>query len=266
MARRAACAGPAAIRRDTTRSAWSFQAAGRAGAPAPPARWARYWRRPKETATAALRALPCRPGNVAVSTRPTVLLDGGRIVEGVRAFDREGADLKGVHRLLDSAGLRDQAVDGVLDDLVALGIAVADHLVVFHLAAVGGVLEHAQLDLGIRHRLFHALVGVGRCGRHELGQARALHDAAVDPLVAAFVDRDHAHLVVVVGVVRVVGEAVMLLLRVVQDEAELHALARQLAIAEAAEAGQHHAERAVAAGIAQRLAGRAVGRSEERRV
>src|SRR5688500_10339588 len=200
MARRAACAGPAAIRRDTTRSAWSFQAAGRAGAPAPPARWARYWRRPKETATAALRALPCRPGNVAVSTRPTVLLDGGRIVEGVRAFDREGADLQGVDRLLDRAGLGDQAVDGVLDDLVALGIAIADHLVVLHLAAVGGVLEHAQLRFGVGHRRLHALVGIRRGRLHQLGQAGALHDAAVDPLVAALVDRDHAHFIVVVGV------------------------------------------------------------------
>src|SRR5688572_27784737 len=200
MARRAACAGPAAIRRDTTRSAWSFQAAGRAGAPAPPARWARYWRRPKETATAALRALPCRPGNVAVSTRPLVLLDCGRIVEGVRAFDRQGADLQRVHRLLDRAGLRDQAVDGVLDDLVALGIAVADHLVVLHLAAVGGILQHAQLGLGVRHRGLDALVGVGRGGLHQLGQAGALHDAAVDPLIVAFVDRDHAHFVVVVRV------------------------------------------------------------------
>src|SRR3546814_3838825 len=56
-------------------------------------------------------------------------------------------------------------------------------------------------------------------------------------------DLHDAELVVVVRVVGVVAEAVVLLLRVVQHETELDALARQLAVGQAAHAGQHGGDR-----------------------
>ena len=46
---------------------------------------------------------------------------------------------------------------------------------------------------------------------------------------------------------RVVGEAILLLFRIVQDESELHALARKLAIRHAAEAGENRRKTAIRA-------------------
>src|SRR5690606_13928720 len=60
-----------------------------------------------------------------VIMRPS--LHRGRIVQAVGALDLDLQSELG-HERLDRAGLGDKAVDHVLHDLVALGIALADHL------------------------------------------------------------------------------------------------------------------------------------------
>src|SRR5690606_35825074 len=92
-----------------------------------------------------------RPPRTARRVIMSGSLDGGRIVQTVRSFHRDLEAELGNERL-DRPGLRDKRVDHVLDDPVALGIALADHLVIGLLAAVGAVLH----DL---HRLFRLLHG-----------------------------------------------------------------------------------------------------------
>ena len=70
-----------------------------------------------------------------------------------------------------------------------------------------------------------------------LGLVGESGDADPDRTVAGK-PRPDAERVVVVRGVGVVAEAVVLLLRVVEQEAELHALARELAVGEAAHAGE----------------------------
>ena len=146
---------------------------------------------------------------------------------------------------LDGARLRDERVDDVLDDLVPLRI-------------VGG-RSSGRRPSGRNRRCpsspasWHASPRrLRRCGSpppapspRVVADRRALDQRAVGALVAAVPDRGHADFVVVVAVVGVVGEAVVLLLRIVQDQPELHALAGKLAVGERAEAGQDRGKPAV---------------------
>src|SRR5439155_15186781 len=99
-----------------------------------------------------------------------------------------------------------------------------------------------------------------RLGRDIVGERGAAHLGAVQPGIAALVDVHHSDFVIVVRVVGVVAEAVMLLLGVVQHQAELHALAGELAIGQASQAGQHLGQALLGAVGQQLLAGGAVGR------
>ena len=79
-------------------------------------------------------------------------------------------------------------------------------------------------------------------GGDKVSQRGALDNGAVDAGVAAEVDVPDADAIVIVAVVGVVGKAVMLFLGVVQHQAQLHPLARQLAIGQAAHAGPAQAQ------------------------
>ena len=98
-------------------------------------------------------------------TAPVTAAGSSRLSEPSSSIVRPSA----ATTAFDGARLRDEAVDHVLDDLVALGVAGADHLVVGHLAAVGLVLHHLHLGERRLHRLVDAR---GRIGRLRRGAAR----------------------------------------------------------------------------------------------
>ncbi len=181
-----------------------------------------------------------------------------RVVEAVGALDLD-LQLQAGDHALEGAGLGDQAVDALLHQSVALGVALADHLVIGLLAAVGLVLDRLEsgergvdLDGGFVRRLRRERGGVG-------GDRGAFDHRAVDAGVLAAIDRGDADLVIIMRVVGVVGEAVVLLLRIVEDEAELHALAGEFAIRERAEAGEDDGEAGLVLLGQHRLAGLALG-------
>ena len=148
------------------------------------------------------------------------------------AFEAERRD-----GALDRAGLGDQPVHRPHHQCLAGGVAGGEHLVVVG-ARLGGDLDLEELqDRAVERR---PEVGVDRRvgGGDEGGDRRPLDDAAVGAHVAAVVDVADAEPVVEVAVVGVVGEAVVLLLGVVEHEAEAHALAGLLAVGEAAHAGE----------------------------
>ncbi|KAF1853461.1 hypothetical protein Lal_00013818 [Lupinus albus] len=199
------------------------------------------------------RPPPGRPGREALGKRSCagrrgtgageacLLADLRRVVEAVGALDLDRDAERGdgaFQRLL----LGDEAVDAGGHQLVALVVVGGDHLVVGHLAAVGGVLDRLHRLHGVGHGGLDRGVGVGGLGGDQLRQRGTRDGLAVGALVAAVIDVHHADFVVIVRVVGVVGEAVMLLFRIVQHEAELHALACQLAIAQRSQAGQHAAD------------------------
>src|SRR5262249_49922777 len=98
---------------------------------------------------------------------------------------------------------------------------------------------------GIERRVqlaFHLLVQRLVLGGNEIVQRRTLHLGAVDARVIAVIGGRNADGGIVVGVVGVVGEAIVLLLRIVQQQAELHALAGEFAIGERAHAGEDGGE------------------------
>ena len=139
----------------------------------------------------------------------------------------------------------------------------ADHLVVA-LLRLGPLLQAPRGGERALELRRHLLLEVGRDLAHQRGQRGPLDLAAVDPYVAPVVDADHADDVVVVGVVGVVGEAVVLLLGVVQHQAELHALPGKLPVGEAPEPGQDRGDPRVGPALGQVLPRLAAGRELSR--
>ncbi|ENN89430.1 hypothetical protein RHSP_66467 [Rhizobium freirei PRF 81] len=188
---------------------------------------------------AALAALP----------PPSLLLeDGVRIVQARRTFKLDGAEIESGDDPLDALRLVEQAVDRLLHGGVAFLVAFADHLVVFldRLAAMHQRLHGFEggVELG-----FHFLVERRILGLDQIVQRRALHLGAVDARVIAVIGRRDADGVAIVLVVGIVGEAILLFFRIVQQQAELHALARKFAVGERAHAGQDGGEASLRIGL-----------------
>src|SRR5262245_20111681 len=206
----------------------------------------------KESAPAALRQVLAAPIRLRVIFAPNPLLaswshtsirrgafaslDGGRLVlalhflrtvETVRTLEFDGLEVESGHGALDRLGLVEKGRDGAFDHFVAGVVPLADHLV------VGLGRERAQVE-GV-HRLHggvelrsHFGIDFGRLGADEVGYARARHQRSIDAAIGAEIDIANAERVEEVGSMSVVGEAIVLLLRIVDHEPELHALAGKL--------------------------------------
>src|SRR6476620_4071998 len=182
-----------------------------------------------------------------------LLLHLVRIVQAVRAFELDGLQIESGHGALDLLRLIEQAVHDLLHGRVAHLIPLADHLVVGldHDAAAVELAHgvHGELDLGP-----HRVIDLRRLRLDQVRHARALHHRAVNASIAADIDVADAERVEIVRGESVVGEAIMLLLGIVDHQPELHALAGKLAIRETAEPGEDRGE-AVLDGLARLAAG-----------
>ena len=179
-------------------------------------------------------------------------------VEAVGAFEGDGVELERGDHALDRARLIDERVDRRLDGGIAGLVALGDLLV------VGLAGERPRLDrLHLGHR------GVKLAGQFAVEsrvrfpddrlQGRTFHDAAVEALVAAEIGGADADRVVEVRDVGVVGEAIMLLLGIVQEQAELHPLPGKFAIGERAHAGDDRGKAGIGLAVEQGRARLAVG-------
>ena len=160
---------------------------------------------------------------------------------------------------LDRLGLVEQRIHRALNHGVAFGIPLADHLVV----RLGG--ERAKIERV--HRLHggvelgsHLGIDLRRLGLDQVRHAGPGHQAPVGTPIGAEIDIADAERVEEMRGVGVVGEAIVLLLGIVEHQPELHALAGKLAIGEAAETGHDRRETRLVAVLLDRLARRAARR------
>src|SRR5262245_4012908 len=203
-------------------------------------------------AAGCLRVILCPPNPLLASWSHTSIrrgafasLGGGglvlalhllRTVETVRTLELDCLEVESSHGALDRLGLVEKGGDSALNHFVAGVVPLADHLV------VGLGRERAQVERV--HRLHggvelrpHFVIDFGRLGADEVGDARTRHQRPVDAAISAEIDIANAECVEEVVGMSVVGEAIVLLFRVVDHEPELHAFAGKLAVREAAEPG-----------------------------